>query len=788
MRKKDKTVLVPGLQTLLTLSGSIIIFVGSVTFLGWIIGVPVLVNLRSDYLPMAASNSLFFILYGLVFVSGKSKPIRKIPPAIIHAVIGFCSLYGLLQFTGHLVNMDLNFDFTLFPVTEKLGNFPLGHMSPYAGLLFFLSGTAILLKILARERASIQNITAGLGMIVAFAGFVASLGYMFGTPFLYSGDVIPLSLRTALSFLFLGLGLVVMAGEKSVFLRHFMDPTASARLLRILVPLIISLFMFEGILDVIFTHTYKINEALLLALSTLFSIILFSIAVLYVTREVFKSANIAETGRLKATEELKKVNALHSLILENSTMGICMVRNHVFEWNNSRLSEIFQLPQKKLQGVSTSTIFNLGVNSENSTEWYNKMKDGKFIDNVIQLPRSNGDLFWCRFVGTPLDPFNPVEGSVWMVEDITERHLLREKMRLLSHTIECLSECVSITDTTDQIIFVNNAFQKTYGYNQEELLDKSISIISSPSNDPDLISSILPETLKGGWQGEILNRRKDGTEFPVNMASSKVVDENGAVIALVGVATDITARLQAEQQLKKYSEQLKESIAAKDKLFSIIAHDLRSPFNSILGFFQLLTDQYDDFSEDEKKTFLFEIRRSSETTFKLLEDLLTWSRTQTGGIKVNMTKVDLAEIARQQVETLKNVAASKKINLSSNIIPGTFAYADIDMVKTILLNLTSNAIKFTRYEGNITISAKININEIQIEVADNGVGIPTSDLDNIFRLDKSLSTLGTSKEKGTGLGLQICKEFTEKNGGKIWAESELGKGSKFIFTLSLFKI
>jgi PAS domain S-box-containing protein len=414
------------------------------------------------------------------------------------------------------------------------------------------------------------------------------------------------------------------------------------------------------------------------------------------------------------------------------------------------------------------------------------MKTDKKVDKTIQLQRSNGDLFWCRFLGTPIDPVNPNEGSVWMVEDITERKRLREKMRLLSHTVESLAECVSITDIADRIIFVNKAFEELYGFKQEELIDKTISVVSSPNNDPRIIQSILPATMDGGWKGEVINRKKDGTEFPVFMATSKVADENGEVVALVGVATDITERKKVEKQLEKYSEDLKRSNDAKDKLFSIISHDLRSPFNSILGFLNILTEEHNTISEVEKKSFILDLKKTSENTFELLENLLTWSQTQTGGIKVNPIYFDLSAIVDVQFDVFKNAAASKNINLTNHITNETNVYADRDMVKTIFLNLINNAIKFTRPGGNINVNAAVKNNDVEISVEDNGVGIEEPVLLNMFKLDKSHSTLGTLKEKGTGLGLLICKEFAELNNGKIWAESEAGKGSVFIFTLPIY--
>ena len=789
MHKKTENIVndEKGLKTLLTFTGIIIILTGTVTLLGWITGISALINLVPSYLPMAPVNSLFFVIFGIILVIGFFDKTRKSIRLVLILTTVLISAYGLLQFAGYLVKADLNFEYTLFPVKETLGNFPLRHMSPYAGLLFFISGTGVLLKFTGREKFIILNLIGGLGIIIAFAGFVAGSGYLFGTPFLYSGNIIPLSIRTAISFLFLGLGLVLTAGGKTVFMRNLVGPTANARLLRVLIPLIISLFLLQGVLDVILTHIYKINEALLLAFSTIFSVLISIPVITNITKKVFKSANIAENERLKALDELKKINSLQNLILENNVIGIYMVREYTFQWANSRLNEIFRISQdERLQGISTSKIFSTEESYNKQIEWESIIKKGKTIDSLLELRRNDGEMFWCRFIGTPLEHDKPGEGSIWMVEDITERKLLREKMRLLSHTIESLSECISITDTSDRIIFVNKAFETTYGYRQDELSGENISVISSEENDPHFIKSILPATLSGGWEGEIINRKKDGSTFPVHIATSKVVNEKGEVVALVGVATDITERRKTDMQLKKYAEDLKVSNDAKDKLFSIISHDLRSPFNSILGFINLLSEQYDDISEEERKSFIRDLKKSSENTFTLLENLLTWARTQTGGIKVNAIPFNLSEVVEKQLEVLRNGAASKKITLINQVSPDVNVFADRDMVKTIIINLVSNAIKFTMPEGTIIIKAIVYSSEIQVSVEDNGVGITRSVLDNMFKLDKSNSTLGTSNEKGTGLGLLICKEFTEKNGGKISVESEPGKGSKFLFTLPLY--
>jgi PAS domain S-box-containing protein len=278
-------------------------------------------------------------------------------------------------------------------------------------------------------------------------------------------------------------------------------------------------------------------------------------------------------------------------------------------------------------------------------------------------------------------------------------------------------------------------------------------------------------------------KKKDGSKIWVEDHGWLVNDAHGNTLFHEGILRDVTDRVQIELQLQKYAVDLKVSNETKDKLFSIIAHDLRSPFNSILGFSQLLFDEYQSFSDEEKKSFIFKIKQSAEKTLTLLENLLTWARLQQGAFKVSPEKNDLYLIAGQQIELLRHTADLKKISLISAISPGTFIQVDRAMIKTVLLNLISNAIKFTVPEGIITLNSRKQGKQVEISVTDTGIGISSDDLESLFKVGHIRSTLGTSNETGTGLGLIICKEFVELNGGHIWAESEAGKGSTFFFTV-----
>jgi signal transduction histidine kinase len=237
------------------------------------------------------------------------------------------------------------------------------------------------------------------------------------------------------------------------------------------------------------------------------------------------------------------------------------------------------------------------------------------------------------------------------------------------------------------------------------------------------------------------------------------------------------------KELKIANKQLTELNATKDKFFSIIAHDLRSPFNGILGFSELLIENVKEFETAESERYLEIINSSAKNTLVLLNNLLFWAKSQTGQINFNPKKIVLASIIQEIIKTSNSVAKIKDISLNYIKSDEIEAYADENMLLVILRNLISNAIKFTNPKGKINVYTLQNDNFIEIAVSDNGVGMNEETRKKLFDISTNITSPGTANEKGSGLGLILCKEFVEKHGGKIWIESEEGKGSIFYFTL-----
>jgi PAS domain S-box-containing protein len=245
-------------------------------------------------------------------------------------------------------------------------------------------------------------------------------------------------------------------------------------------------------------------------------------------------------------------------------------------------------------------------------------------------------------------------------------------------------------------------------------------------------------------------------------------------------------RRQSEEALQESETRLHELNATKDKFFSIIAHDLKSPFNSIIGFSSLLAEQIQEKNYEGIEEYAGIIQNSSHRAMDLLMNLLEWSSSQTGRMEFNPEYTEMVSLINDVMELSRGAALQKSITISKNFPQRSIAFADKEMTSAILRNLISNAVKFTKPGGEIVITTEQSQNELTVTVHDNGVGIKKNVIEKLFRIDENYSTLGTQNEKGTGLGLILCKEFVEKQGGKIWVKSEPGKGTSFSFTLPTF--
>ena len=277
----------------------------------------------------------------------------------------------------------------------------------------------------------------------------------------------------------------------------------------------------------------------------------------------------------------------------------------------------------------------------------------------------------------------------------------------------------------------------------------------------------------------------DGTIARAQTSKMPLFNKKGKLFGTFGISHDITKRKLDEEKINLYVGELKELNATKDKFFSIIAHDLKNPFSNILGFSELLKEEVRDNDLDAIEQYSSLIYSSAHQTFRLLENLLDWANTHRGQMIFYPENLSLKEIAADITDNLLQFTEKKNIELLNNITDETLIPADKNMLKSILRNLITNAIKFTPRNGKIELSSFVHDQNVEISIKDNGIGMSELTRDQLFRLDVNHSTKGTEDEKGTGLGLLLVKEFVQKHHGTIWVESELGKGSTFKFMLPL---
>jgi len=411
----------------------------------------------------------------------------------------------------------------------------------------------------------------------------------------------------------------------------------------------------------------------------------------------------------------------------------------------------------------------------------------KPIEINYRLKMKDGRIKWINEIcNTDFDKLgNPIR-FYGIIQDITRYKLTEEKFR---HREEQYKALIDLIPTgiaifqNNKISFINPAGVRLFGATAEnKLVGKPVIqfIHQDSKNDFRKKMNLIAK-------GELLDTfeekciRLDGSVFDAEITTIQAVYKGSTAFQLI--VNDITQRKKADQVLNENQLKLNELIATKDKFFSIIAHDLRSPFNSILGFLDLLYVQYDSFDDTERKDYIRLIAENTGTTLNLLENLLVWANSQRGRIDYQPVRQKLSTLLESVTSNFKSGLNLKAITLNVLVSDDLEIFADTNMLNTVLQNLISNAIKYSHPGGTITITAEHLNDAVEVIVSDTGTGMNKETRSKLFSLLKKVSVPGTANEKGSGLGLILCKDFIEKHHGKIDVRSEPGKGSQFIFTI-----
>jgi len=453
-----------------------------------------------------------------------------------------------------------------------------------------------------------------------------------------------------------------------------------------------------------------------------------------------------------------------------------------------------------------------------------KVFDSKYIEipnAELNIPTSSKK-FYCNIRAVPLRRGNDLRGGIIIIDDINQQKQVEIELERKSKEQEILLDNVDFIiwfmKSSKQIGSANQSFTEFFGVDKEFIIGRHISDIIPHHEAED-----LQECFKKVWKSKYPHYfdkflfNKFGHKRLLKLKVTPKLDANLNVEFLVCSAVDITEQRRNEEEMKnlivalklsnkltdeRSSEimelnrqlansevKLKESIAAKDKFFSIIAHDLISPFQGFISLTKYLSDNIDELEESDTKDLASALNKSAKNLHKLLENLLNWSRIQRGSINYNPELFDLNLAIDINLSIAFPAAESKKISIKNNIEPSTFVYSDLNIINTIIRNLLSNAIKFTKYGGNIELSViRLNKNYIELYVKDNGVGMDQSMIERVFKLGQYSTTLGTANETGTGLGLVLCKELASLNKGTIRIESQIDIGSTFFVSIPIREV
>ena len=504
---------------------------------------------------------------------------------------------------------------------------------------------------------------------------------------------------------------------------------------------------------------------------------------------------IQDITKYKLTEEVfkQKEERINSLI-EQFPLAVAICQNNKFKIINQAGKRIFRVTM--LSHFIGKQLLDF-VHPDSQSGFSKKLKS---VNQGRQEPtfesilmRQDGESFDAEVTLIP----TTFQGSAtiqFVVNDITRQketenslHLSEEKFNYLS---ENLSAALWTIDLAGNITNTSPSMVNLLGYPSGEIVNMNISRFLTLESYAETFRRIVDRKTSIKDRGKPVRKKlilesitRNNTRKWLEIISYPVWDLNNNLSGFTGICRDVSERIKTENLLKANEARLNDLITTKDKFFSIIAHDLRIPFNGILGFLDLLDTRFEELDNSEKRTFIRLIAENAENTLTLLENLLEWSKSQTGKHSFQPVKQKLRPIIDAVVSNHTPALNLKNLALHVFVPDDLEIFADNRMLMTIFHNLISNAIKFSYSDGIIEIIAIPNNYEIEIIVSDIGIGMTKEISRTLFRIDDHFSTPGTLNEKGSGLGLILCKDFIEMHDGKIWVESQPDKGSRFIFTI-----
>ena len=550
-------------------SGSVVSLMGVLGLLGWATDVRELASFHTAYLPISPDTSVAFVVLGFIVCINVRFQYSRRSKIVISIILGILSIYGLLKFVEYFMNVDFTLENVLFPTSEIISRFVIERMSPLTGILLFVAGMTLQLEMHWGNHRNTPNLIGSVGVTTLAIGFTATVGYLFGTPMLYGGNVIPLAAPTAIGFLFLGCVLMAIAGTECVFIRPFVGSSANVKLIRVLLPLVVFAILIQGFLHERLFTMFGINLALLSAALSLIFAVITAGSVIQLTRIIFRQADKAEIERRQTEEK----NVQLASIIESSEDAIIgkTMDGIIKSWNTGA---------EKMYGYTKEQVINQPISiiiphdhKDEMNQILEKIQANRHIDHyeTVRL-KKNGTRF---DVSISTSPIYNVEGFLigasTITRDISLRKKAEDELRKLSRAVDQSPASIVITDTAGAIEYVNPKFVQITGYSIEEVIGKNPRILKSDEKMSHEYEQLWSTITSGSeWHGEFHNKKKNGELYWESAVISPIRDARGTVTHFLAVKEDITQRKKAEAEREKLINELQAALSDIKTLSGLI--------------------------------------------------------------------------------------------------------------------------------------------------------------------------------------------------------------------------
>jgi len=778
------------LQTAVWISIIIVFILSILDITGWVFNITLLKSIMPQWIPMKIISAVCFIITASALVIVKANlpaVLKKIVPrvlAIFLILVSLTTLYVYLHYirTGHESTLTELSYLTFYTAPES-------RMAFLTACNFFIIGCIVIL--LTVDETKTDDLAHFLIIPVALVSYFIPVSYILNIYSVTELENVPVALNSGLAFCGI-CAAVLLIKPDTWFLRIFTDRETGGIVARkLLLPLMILPVGIAWLrINGERAGLFKSDEGVVLVALT------YTVCFLVLIWMTARSVSRIDQKRRISEDALRESEERFKAMAEVSPVGMGVVEfmGGNFLYINPSYEQYFGYDKDELLSKKSPDIF---WDAKDRELIYKKLEENNFVSNYeVKLKRKDGSSFWSMSSIRPIKFMNK-PALLGTFIDITDHKRAEKELRrtkdYLENLINYANAPIIVWNPDTRIQLFNHAFEHLTGYTSSEVEDKKLDMLFPKASLMESNAKIK-DALTENWKTieiPILTKNKEIRTVLWNSANIYDTDKE-TVLSTIAQGNDITERINAEQIAKERTKdlevanlQLKELNATKDKFFNIVAHDLKNPFTSLIGSSELLFRNIDQLDNEKIKTLALILNDASKSGYAILQNLLDWSRSQTGLLKFNPENINLRNLIDEHILNLEQISSNKEIRIISEVKDDLFIYGDKNMIKTILRNLLSNAVKYSYRSGKVIVSATANGHEVIISVKDTGIGIPKENINKIFRIDAKYSVPGTENEQGTGLGLKLCKEFVEKQGGRIWVESIENKGSEFKFSIPI---